>query len=352
MKPEWKAFLSDYGAEFSDQRVESFGNPERERQVVTTGEVICDLSHSGLIGAYGGEAQQFLQGQLTNDVAAVDSNHSQLSAYCTPKGRMLATFRLFWRKDTYYMRMPREVLEPTLQRLQMFVLMSRVTLEDASDALVRFGLSGPGAEQELREAVGGVPAAADEAYTTSECTVIRAQGPHPRFELYGELDPMRRLWERLNVRAAPVGAFGWSLLDILAGVPTVYTQTREAFVPQMANLDRLGGVSFNKGCYPGQEVVARMHYLGRLKRRTYRAHAGPATLPAPGDPVAGGPSGEAVGTVVAAEWHPDGGAELLAVLQIDAATGGDLRIGEDEAPLELQPLPYELDDPDHGEQPQ
>ncbi len=352
MKPEWKRFLTDRGAELdAEERVLHYGNPDLELRVVTSGDVICDLSHQGLLAAHGEDAREFLQAQLTNDVRRVDERRSQLSAYCTPKGRMLAVFRLFLRESHFYMEMPRMLVEPTLARLRKYVLRSRVALEDASDGLVRMGLSGPKAERELAEAAGAAPPAEVDGVAHADgLTIIRIPGPHPRFEIHGELEPVRRLWTRLDVRAAPVGVEPWTLLDILAGIPTVLPPTVEAFVPQMANLHAVGGLSFEKGCYPGQEVVARMQYLGKLKRRMYRFHVDGERAPGPGDDLYA-PAGEvpeqSVGKVVAAAPWPDGGWELLAVVQIASAEGGGtLHLGSPEGPpLEPRPLPYALPEP-------
>lgn len=349
MKPEWKAFLSDAGAEFGDEQVEHFGNPERERRVVTSGDIICDLSHQGLIGAYGDEAAGFLQGQFSNDVLKLDADTSQLNSYCNPKGRMLACFRMFLRGESYYLSLPRTMVETVLKRLRMFVLRSRVTLEDADDALVRFGLSGPRAAEELSGALGGAPRAVDTVLHGGGITAIRVPGPHARFELYGDLEPMCRLWEKLNVRCAPVGAGPWALLDILSGIPAVTPATSEAFVPQMANLQLIGGVSFKKGCYPGQEVVARMHYLGKLKRRMYRISIETDEAPAPGTEILGASAGDgdedqAAGRIVDARLHPDGKVAALAVLQITAAETGGLRLAVEGKPVvTLEPLPYSFD---------
>jgi len=345
MKPEWKDFLADAGAEFDDGRVTTFGNPDRERRVTTSGNVFCDLSHLGMIAAYGDDTAGFLQNQLTNDVRLVDATHSQLNAYCTPKGRMLALFRLFRRGDTWYLRMPRSTLEPVLERLRKYVMMAKVTLEDGSGALVRLGVSGPDAVEELEKATGGkVPAENDAVANIGDYTVIRVPGIHPRFEVYGELESMKDLWERLNVHGAPVGASGWALLDILAGLPSVHAATVEAFVPQMANMELVNGVSFKKGCYPGQEIVARMQYLGKLKRRMYRLHSEAAEPPPPGTDVFGKGRDEPVGKVVDAELHPDGGVELLAVLQIEAAEEAALHLGSpDGAAAQRQALPYPLE---------
>lgn len=343
MRPEWREFLSNAGAELDDGRVLSFGNAEREKRITTTGNVLCDLSHLGLVGAHGEDAATFLQGQTSNDVQAVTETQSQLGAYCNPKGRILCGFRIFRRSDSYYLRMPRDTVEACLQRLRMFVLRAKVTLDDADNALVRFGFSGPDAVKELDEALGAAPNASDEVLHTDGFSVIRIPGPHPRFEIYGDLEPMKRLWDRLNVHAAPVGAGSWALLDILAGLPSIHAATSEAFVPQMVNMQLINGLSFTKGCYPGQEVVARTQYLGKLKRRMYLLHLEAGELPSPGDEIldAEDETGQSAGRIVDAQPHPEGGIAALAVLTIQSAEHGALHLGATDGPtLAVKPLPY------------
>lgn len=341
MKPEWRAFLENKGAEYDDGKVATFGNPERELRLVTAGDVIADLSHTGLVSAHGDDVADFLQGQLTNDIGAVTDTHSQLTAYCSPKGRMLANFRVFKRGDTYFLHLPREQVESTLKRLRMFVLASRVTLEDASEGLVRLGFSGPTAGSELLDHFGAIPEQPDDALERDGVTLIRLPGPHPRFELFGELDAMQRLWTVLDVRAAPVGAAPWELLDILAGIPVIYPETSDEFVPQMANMHLINGVSFKKGCYTGQEVVARMQYLGKLKRRLYRAHLDSEACPAPATPLYSPDADQSAGKVLTARPSPEGGCELLAVVEVAARARGDLRVESPEGPpLEFRELPY------------
>ena len=389
MQAQWRDFLLDAGAEFIDERVASFGNPEREKRMSTQGGVLCDLSHLGLIAATGAEAGAFLQSQLTHDITQVDDRRSQLSAYLNPKGRMLALFRVFKRGDLYYLALPRELAEETLQRLRRFVLRAKVTLEDVSDALVHIGYSDPHAEAELTAALGCVPAEVDQAIEQSELTVIRVPGVQPRFEVFGELEAVNRLWSALNVHAAPVGAASWTLLEILAGVPSVFPETREAFIPQMCNLDLINGVSFTKGCYPGQEIVARTRYLGQVKRRMYRVHINTDAPLRPGtslyrpvdaavladtaDPAQSstelsshgmraadahppsherGLSNSPCGTIVIAAPAPDGGTEALAVISTEAVKfGGLLHIESSEgtaayqgAPVTLNALPYAVPD--------
>lgn len=349
MKPEWKAFLQNDGAEFSDgDSVASFGNPERERRVTTSGNVICDLSHYGLIAIYGEDAPSFLQSQFSNDIQLVDAQHSQLSSYCTPKGRMLANFQIFQRKETYLLRLPGTLLETILKRLQMYVLRSQVTLEDASASLVRIGVSGPDASSMLREALGfPVPEQINETSTQNDITVVKLSGCHPRYEVYGLLEPIQDLWNRLNVHCAPVGSDCWGLLNVLAGMPVIQPATSEAFVPQMANMELISGVSFKKGCYPGQEIVSRMQYLGNLKRRMYRIHI-TADQADPGDAIISDEKGEntPVGQVVESYPDPNGGLAGLAVLQISATEASrKLRLKDNKSSkIKLETLPYSLTD--------
>ena len=346
MKPEWKEFLLDAGAEIDDGTVSSFGNLDQEQRMVHSGLVMCDLSHYGMIAAYGDDTSDFLQGQLTNDIRDVSELHSQLSAYCTPKGRMLANFRIFKRENTFYLRLPRTQLENTLKRLKMFILMAKVTMEDNSDSLVHIGVSGPTAEEHLAEAISQLPKQVDDVSQSQGYTVIRLAGPHPRFEIYSELEPMKELWAHLDVHAAPVGAGPWEMLDIQAGIPTIYPETSEAFVPQMTNMQVINGVSFQKGCYTGQEVVARMQYLGKLKRRMYRVHIDTSDAIETGAKLfaANSTSGQGPGNIVNAQPDPEGGYEALAVIDINDAENHQLQLVDDKGPkVTICDLPYTIE---------
>lgn len=343
MKQEWREFLQKAGAEIDDDLVRDFGNPERENRAVLNGDIITDLSHHGLIVAHGDDTVTFFQNQFCNDINAVDTGHCQLSAHCSAKGRILSAFRVVQRDGSYYLSLPREILEETLKKLRMYVLRSKVTLEDASEAFVRIGLSGPRAEQLLSGALGEIPAGVDEVVTRQDYSILRLPGLHPRFEIWGELDAIQQLWGKLDVHAAPVGSGLWQWLDIRAGLPSIHPATVDSFVPQMVNLEALGGVSFRKGCYPGQEVVARMRYLGTLKRRMYLAHLDQDTGVQPGDPLfaAGAESGQGAGKVVAVQPHPEGGLDLLAVIVIDSAGGEPIHLHAADGPrLTLLELPY------------
>jgi folate-binding protein YgfZ len=224
----------------------------------------------------------------------------------------------------------------------MFVLRAKVTLEAADAGLVSLGVSGPDAEKLVRDAAGFAPGALDGSETRAEITIINLPGSQPRFEIIATTEVAMKLWNDLKAKTTPVGPPAWAWLDIMAGIPAVHPETSEAFVPQMANLEIVGGVDFKKGCYPGQEIVARMQYLGRLKQRMYRAHVETDAAPRPGDAIfAPDFPGQSAGTVVAAEAAPDKGFDLLAVIQMSSAEAGVLHLGAETGPrLALRNLPY------------
>ena len=300
---------------------------------------ITDLTHFGLIRASGADLRSFLQGQLTGDINQVSPETAQLSSYCSPKGRMLGSFWIFQRGDDLYLQLPADRLDAILRRLRMFVLRAQVTLQDASAELARFGIAGDCAAAMLPF----VPDVDKGCITRDALTVIRLPGDRPRFELIAPPARLTDLWSQMAATAEQTGPDFWSLMDIRAGIPNVFEDTVEAFVPQMANLQLIGGVSFTKGCYTGQEVVARMQYLGKLKRRMYRARIADGECPAPGTEVfsASSDSGQGAGRIVESAPSPDGGFEALAVLQISSAEAQDMRLRDaDGAALELLELPY------------
>jgi folate-binding protein YgfZ len=340
MQDQWQTFLTAAGATLQGGTVRCFTDVHREVHAAANTDIVADLSHLALIRAQGEDAQTFLQSQLTNDIRQLGAN-TQLSAYCSAQGRVLALLRIFRHDDAYLLQLPASLLEGTLKRLKMFVLRARVALT-AADDLTHIGFSGPSVENRLRALIGALPEMVDSSATTQGVTVIRLPGPHPRFEIVGPTSTLANLWT--GVGATPVGEPAWSWLDIRSGLPTVLPATTEVFVPQMMNLDLLNGISFTKGCYPGQEIVARTRYLGRLKQRMYAAHvadeapASGGTLYAPnfGDQVAG--------TVVDAQPGPNGGYDLLAVIQIGSVDAGEVHLGRPDGPrLAFQPLPYSLD---------
>jgi len=339
----WQSFLSDQGAQSDNEGRIQFKGALAEINAAASGDVIADLSHLALIQVSGEDAEAFLLSQFTNDLREVDDQHSQISAYCTPKGRMLAIFRIVANDSGYLLQMPAAIAESIVPRLRMYVMRSKVVLEPVEE-LVCIGIAGSGAEQVLSKVVGDVPQQTNDTTSYDGTIITRLAGDRPRFTVIADTDTAQSIWRQLAETLPPVGSNAWSWLEIKAGQPVVLSETMEAFVPQMANLDLIDGINFKKGCYPGQEIVARMQYLGKLKQRMICAHLDGDAKPKPGDNLfAPGFRDQSVGTLVDAQPNPQSGYDLLAVTKLAAIAAGDLHYGATDGPiLELTDLPYEL----------
>nr|MBS0020935.1 folate-binding protein YgfZ [Gammaproteobacteria bacterium] len=346
MDADWQSFLIGAGAVFTGARLSHFRDLHEESEAAIAGDVLVDLSHLGLITVGGKDATTFLQGQLTNDIREVSETRAQLSACCSLKGRMLANFLIFSSSDRYFLQLPQELLESILKRLRMFVLRSQVALTDASDTLVRIGLSGWKAHAKLQQTLGALPSTEHDVVQPAPLTVIRMRGERPRYEILGPAATMRRLWTALAEVTCPVGPGAWSLLDIHYGIPALSHETTDAFVPQMINWELLSGVSFTKGCYTGQEIVARTQYLGKIKRRLYRArvHATAAVRPGMALVVMDEQGARSVGQVVNAELQPGDQWDLLAVISTQEAERATIHLHDPQGPaLQIASLPYALE---------
>ena len=317
-----------------------------EARAALHGDVIVDLTHRALIAVSGPDARTLLQGQLTNDIEAVDESRTQLSAWCSIKGRVLALFRIWQRGEALHLELPAELEESIAARLRMYVLRARVSIESASQDAVRFGVSGTEVAKLLAKEHGPLPARPDRALRSGECTFIRLRGERPRFQVIAPFDAARALWEQCREVATPVSVPAWNLLDIRAGIPNISAAQSDRFLPQALNLDRIDGLSFDKGCYAGQEIIARTQYLGRLKRHLCRAALHATEPPIPGDMILAGAGhrDEQAGQVVSAAASERAGRwELLAVIN-DAAVTGELRLEGSLGPaLELLPLPCDAE---------
>ncbi|MDX2220255.1 MAG: folate-binding protein YgfZ [Burkholderiales bacterium] len=347
MHPEWRSFLEARGASFAGTQVEHFGQPDAEQRALGSRPVLCDLSHLGLILASGDDARGFLHGQLTNDVEQLAPDRAQWNGYCTPKGRLLASFLLWPAKQGYMLLLPQALADATVKRLRMFVLRSKVKLDDVSAQWVRFGVAGPGAADAVAALVEALPAGSMQSTHQPGLRIIRLDSD--RLILVGSPEVMKPLWEQLAATCTPASANAWDWHAIGAGIPEIREATRESFVPQMINFDLMGGVSFKKGCYPGQEIVARTQYRGILKRRMMRATvaASSDSTPASGDAVYAEAFGDqAAGEIVLAARGPDGVCQVLVAAQIEGLRQG-LRWKTPDGPLlELATLPYPVTFPD------
>ena len=299
----------------------------------------CTLSHEGVLAVRGVDASKFLQGQLTCNLNYLSDNQASLGARCTQKGRMQSSFRILLEGDGVLMAMASELLEPQLADLKKYAVFSKSKLTDESAAWVRFGLEhGDAALSAL-----GLDLPADTDSVARHGAIIAIRVSPDRAELWVPADQADAVKNQLGSLLAEGELNQWLLGQIRAGIGQVMAGTRELFIPQMLNLQAVGGVSFKKGCYTGQEIVARMQYLGKLKRRLYRLQLSASELPEPGAPLFSPSHGSAIGEVVIAAQAGQN-IELLAVLQAEAAEGGEIHLGSLEGPaLTLLDLPYELD---------
>lgn len=312
-----------------------FGDPPAELAAARDATILADLSHNAVLAVTGDDAAAFLHGQFTNDIAALPEGGAQWSGWCSAKGRLLATFLLVRHAGGFLMLIPGDVAEGIAKRLRMFVLRSKVKIEDASARYARIGFAGRTAGVIVARYWGFTPDAMRSIDKDGAlCVALDAE----RFVILAAVGSAAPLWEQLALSATPAGADAWEWSLIQAGIPLIGLETQDAFVPQMANFELVGGVSFKKGCYPGQEIVARTQYRGILKRRMALAHLAGAPRPLAGQSVYSAAFGEqAAGTVVRVAPAPEGGFDLLVVAQMEALARGDLCWNEPGGPpLEIR----------------
>jgi len=344
---QWQQFLQDSMAQsaaqhnivMDDDTVLSFGDPAAEQQALMNGTVMCDLSHLGLLQLKGSDALTFLQGQVTNEVMQLTGHNAHYSAYCNPKGRMLALFLAFRHYDHVHLQLPRALTAAIAKRLKMYVMRSKVEIEDVTSSIIKIGLNGHNATQLLQPLFAQLPMADYELVSLDNGAVLKLPGAVPRYEIFADMANASLIWNALKAQATPVGSNCWEWLEIQAGIPDVTLNTQEQFVPQMLNLDLLDGINFKKGCYTGQEIVARTHYLGTVKRRTHLAHVDCASQPLAGDNVLNAAQ-EAIGKVVRSALAPNKGYDLLAEIRLESVAAGDLFVNG--SALQIQTLPYAL----------
>lgn len=316
MNDRWQQFLASEGATRDGAGYTRF--PSTPSNVAA---LKADLSHLALIAIEGSDATEFLHNQLTSDVTGLASGRWQWSGYCNAKGRLLATMRLMRDGNRYLAEVPQALAADLIARLGKYVLRAHVKLRPLDDEYVGLGLTGQDAGAILHDVLA-VPAPGDQAVAPLQSGWIIRAGAN-RWHCYLTPDAAVAAWGRIATRALPIDTFDWMRFDVTEGIPWILPATRELFVPQMVDLERIGGVSFTKGCYPGQEIVARSQYLGEVKRRLHLAQA-PAALD-PGAPLAGTAlAGQTAGNVVASAPSGDGGFRVLAVIDTEMAAGGDV----------------------------
>ena len=303
--------------------------------------IFSELKDTALIAARGADAAAFLHAQLTSDIAGMSAPQTQYSGYCSPKGRLLATF-LAWRcDDEFLLQLPESLRELVQAQLSKYVLRAHVQLARSTRRL--FGVWGDDAEAALASLARVLPGRDHEAVSAEDLYLARL--PPRRYLIAVAQSDAERVRARLADVARAKSESAWAALDVAAGVPTITPETQERYVPQMVNLDLIGGVSYTKGCYPGQEIVARTRYLGRLKQRMYRVHV-PAPGARPGDALYSEAFGseQACGALLNVAPLAGEGHDALAVIQTSAASAARWK-SLDGPPVVLKELPYALSEP-------
>ncbi len=301
--------------------------------------VFAQLTQYGLLAVSGEDARAFLHAQLSNDVEHLPTDTARRAGYCSPKGRLLASLLVVPHPDGFLLQVAADIAPAIAKRLSMYVLRSKVKVADASGTWSQFGVWGEGATALLRRAGFETPGGPLQVATSAQGMVVMLAD-----ERCLVLAPSSAEAE-LTVRFTRVDPQAWALGDVRAGLPLITLPTQDQFVPQMANFEVIGGIDFKKGCYPGQEIVARTQYLGKLKRRMYRgAIDAPGSLvPAPGQDLYGAEP-QPIGMIVNVASRPEGGFEMLAVLQSSSVEAGTpIRVGAADGPsARMMPLPYAI----------
>jgi folate-binding protein YgfZ len=352
----WIETLASLGARFHQDeatQVEDFGTTLSAAALADG--VVAPVTDLGLIAVSGEDAAGFLHNQLTNDVEHLGANEARLAGYCTPKGRLQATF-LMWRAQSsadsqdIYLALPRAIQPPLQKRLTMFVLRSKAKLRDATGeapTAAVLGLAGARAGAALAPHVGVLPDAPYAKVEGEYGSVIRLADAFgaPRYLWVTKAETASAALPKLRDTLALGGNAAWRLAEIHAGVPQVTQPTQEQFVPQMVNFELIGGVNFKKGCYPGQEIVARSQYLGKLKRRMTLATLPNAAARAGDEVYSSADPDQPSGMIVNAAPNGKGGADVLVEIKL-AALDHEVRHGSaGGTPLAFLPLPYDIGAP-------
>lgn len=304
------------------------------------------LNHLGIIVLEGEDASDFLHNQLTNDIHGLDATHASLAGYCSPKGRMLASMLVWKDGERLCIALPLEILPAIQKRLQMFVLRSKVKLSHIINTHVLLGLSQPDPLL-LTQFFDSLPEQPYAMCQQEGHTLIRLPDAAkiPRYIWITPLQAATAVWEKLVLTLHPAPTAWWRWTEIQAGTPQILQATQEKFVPQMVNFERIGGVNFRKGCYPGQEIVARSQYLGKLKRRMLLAHLDKqdeAIVKSGDELFTESEPAQPSGMIVNAESAPDGSISCLIEIKLESLKD-KLRWKSASGPLlHIDALPYPL----------
>lgn len=340
MNQVWKEFIQPYHPHIVEDTILSFGYPKEEIVKAKDHTVLVDLSYMGLIKISGQNAQSFLQGQLSCDLNQVNASQSQLGAYCTHQGRMIAAFRIFQIEDDYYLYLPRCTIPSTLAQLQKVAIFSKVMCSDMSDSMVCIGMAGVNAFSQMKSFVS-LSDVQDSVHYDAHLLTGKLIGSPQRYLMLAEPQIMINLWKKIKTQCVFGGSHLWRFLNITSGIPSIYQQSQTLFLPNRLNFHLINGINFNKGCYVGQEVIARLHYKGTLKHHMYRIWLDTTDKLEPAMPIQDD-NGNQLGHIVDHVLDPVQGSQALAVMPIKSIDQPNIKLHGKTVLFKLLELPYSL----------
>lgn len=327
MLAEWQSFLLAHGARIEAEIVQDFGNPGQEATAALDGNALTDLSFLAVIKITGPDATGFLHSQFSSDIIKMVEGTVQLSAWCNPKGQVIGSFIISRLKDEFYLVLPEELKDTFIKRLRMYVLRAHVNIEDEQSlSCIGIKLSG---SQPAGVAMLQQTTSPEKAVRLVNNVIIPIPVNRNRWLIVGPGEALGETWAELANACTPVGSHYWQLFDILDGLPWILTATSESFLPQMLNMDQLQAVSFNKGCFPGQEVIARLQHRGKVKQRLTIAILESGEDIGPGEKIYRDGETQSIGTVINIAEHPGEGLYALSVLDVEHGTTDQLRLKND-----------------------
>jgi len=352
-KTEWRQHLAKQQAQFSpndDNIIDNFSASASKQSTYIT-----PLLYQGILSIKGLDSAKFLQGQLTCDVHKASAQQSILGAVCSPQGRMFSSFRLLQKNNDaepeFLLRMRSDLIDSSHETLHKYSVFFKTKLNNASDEWLGLGIWGEDSEQLISNTFGlnEPPQEVGQATANETAIAIRLPGEPARFECWIKADQMADSWQTLIRQASPASTYTWMLEDIQNGIGEVCQATQNAFNPHMMNFQTIDAISFDKGCYTGQEIIARTHYRGKSKRHMQRFTLRGGDLLQPGNELLETDSNKTIATVVcvtlttATNQETTQEALLITGSDLDASTPLTLQHGEQAYQATLQPLPYTLD---------
>jgi tRNA-modifying protein YgfZ len=306
---------------------------------------ITALSQYGFLAVAGPDSSKFLQGQTTCDWRKIDVETAAIGSYCNIKGRMVISFVAGMQtSDAVLLRLRADTVDTGCATLAKYIVFSKAKIRSATDEYIAIGVTGKHARQLLIEHAGMAPSDLLKQVTDGQTIIVQLDENGERFECWAPMEAAKALWTKLSETANIIDSAQWEAQNIAAGFGEICANTQDTFIPQMLNYQIIGGVSFNKGCYTGQEVVARMQYRGKLKRRLYRAtlrNSSHSFSHIPGTDLYNGDEPQSIGNLVSAATIGDE-TEILAVLTEEAVAANNIHFADDSTCLEITSLPYEL----------